>query len=358
MDQVSITDEAAKLASEFTIPHELGFGKILAPVMIVCDYKKGEWGKMTMLPYGPISMDPCSKVLHYGQEIFEGLKAYNSGGQGARLFRPDQNAERFNHSARRMAMPELPTKMFYHAVSSIAQICEHFIPKRSGESLYIRPFMFASEEFLGIRPSQSFKFMVVASPSARYFEEDGLKVFIERKKARACIGGTGNAKTGGNYAASLLSANEALEHGYAQTLWLDARTHSTIEEMSGMNFFAVKQGVLFTPKLHETILAGITRDSLISIALDLGIEVREETMKIEELIQDIKTGKVTELFACGTAVIVTPISLLGEIDGTHYPVTAPKGPVARKLKEHLLGIQEGRIHGPISWSVSCSQTRQ
>ncbi len=351
MSIVKIHPEVKEVLSKFELPEEVGFGKVMAPIMIEADYANGKWGPIELKPYGPITLDPTAKVLHYAQEIFEGLKAYKTDGQGPFLFRPDENAKRFNSSAVRMAMPELPIESFVESCKVITSYCSEFIPPNTGETLYIRPYMFATEESLGIKPSEKFKFLVIASPSGNYFSSGSVTVGIERDAARATPGGMGAAKTGGNYAASLLSANQAIAKNCQQILWLDAVRHERIEEMSGMNFFAVIDGKLVTPALTETILAGITRKSIIEIAAAEGLEVEEKTMLIGDLIEDIKSGKCSEAFACGTAAIITPINALQESDDTQYKLTNPEGPVAAKLRKTLLDVQEGRKEGPNGWVV-------
>jgi branched-chain amino acid aminotransferase len=352
MLQVQI-DPAIKTAIEnFHLPDQLGFGQIMAPVMASCNYENGKWGPLEIMPYGPISMYPNAKVLHYAQEIFEGMKAYKIGNNGPFTFRPEENYLRFNRSAERMAMPHIPKDIFLEATYNVIAYCSEAVPKRSGESLYLRPFMFATEEALGIKPSDKFRFMVIASPSGSYFSAGGLSVLIERSSARAFPGGTGYAKAGGNYAASLLAAIKAKNLGFVQTLWLDGKERRYIEEMSGMNFFAVIDGVLHTPSLNDSILEGITRNSIIRLAHDKKIEVIERKMDIEELIEDIKAQKCAEAFACGTAAIIAPIDFLAEEDGTTYPLKHPSGKLSLEIREELLSIQEGRSKDNHKWVVS------
>ena len=351
MSSIEVTKEALEAVKAFTLPEDIGFGKVMAPVMIESNYDDGNWSKPTMKPYGNISFAPTAKVFHYAQEIFEGLKAYNYGDKGPFLFRPDKNAERFVHSAQRMAIPPVPVEMFIDGVKLLTSYCAKFVPKRTGESLYIRPFVFATEESLGIKPSLKYKFLIIASPSGAYFSSDAVPVYIEREAVRACPGGTGTAKTGGNYAASLLSSTMALERGYMQTLWLDAIEKKYIEEMSGMNFMCVIDGVLTTPELTETILDGITRSSILEFARYLGIKTEERKLTIDEITDAIKSGKCSEAFACGTAAIITPISQLGEKDGTHYELKEGYGPIATKLRKGLLDLQEGRGDDPFGWRI-------
>lgn len=344
--QINISSEAKQAVKNFTIPEELGFGRVMAPVMLEANFENGKWSDMTIVPFGPISMLPTSKVLHYGQEIFEGLKSYRIKGNGPFLFRPDENAKRFNHSAKRMAMPEVPVENFVEAVKVFSKLCSEIIPRRSGESLYLRPFMFSTEEALGIKPSDTFKFMIVASPSGAYFSGGTISVLIERSAVRAAPGGTGNAKTGGNYAAALEAAIETKKLGHDQTLWLDAVTRKNVEEMSGMNFNCIIDGKLVTPALTDSILAGITRKSLLAIAPLLDIQIEEKKLTIDELIEAIKTGRCTEAFACGTAAIITPIHQIAEKDGTVYKLPSAPGPCSTSLRQALLDIQEGRREAP------------
>ncbi len=351
MSSIEITSEALEALKSFKLPKEIGFGKVMAPVMVESNFKEGQWSKPKLLPYGNISMAPTAKVLHYAQEIFEGLKAYKIGGKGPFLFRPDKNASRFELSAKRMAIPPVPIDYFVDGTKTITAYCADFIPTRTGESLYIRPFIFATEESLGIKPSLEYKFLIVASPSGAYFTSESVQVYIERDAARACPGGTGNAKTGGNYAGSLLSAKSALDNGFMQTLWLDAIEKKYIEEMSGMNFMCVIDGVLVTPKLTDTILDGITRSSILDYANYLGIKTDIRKLSIDEVVKAIQSGKCTEAFACGTAAIITPISHLGEKNGTRYVLKESFGAISKKLREGFLDIQEGRGADPLNWRI-------
>ena len=239
--KLKIDDRVPEALGSFKLPDPIGFGTTLAPVMITCDFKDGEWGIPSLVPYGPIHLYPTAKVFHYGQEIFEGMKAYQVDGKGPYLFRPLENHKRFNLSAERMAMPYVPEELFMKAIYELTDKVAPFIPNQSGDSLYLRPFMLATENHLGIAPSREFKFIILASPSACYFKKGKpLSVLIERDHVRAVEGGTGQAKTGGNYAGGLVSAIKAEKLGFAQTLWLDAKKKENCEEMSGMNLFIVK----------------------------------------------------------------------------------------------------------------------
>jgi branched-chain amino acid aminotransferase len=348
--KTDVHPDLKKVLDEFKLPEgDIGFGKVLAPIMAECEYKNGEWQALELKPYAPLSIDPTCKVLHYGQEIFEGMKAYNVDNHGPLLFRPAENLKRFNLSAERMCMPTLPEEIWMDAIIALVRNCSHLVPKNSGESLYIRPFMFASEDHLGIKPSEEFKFIVVASPSGAYFTGGSISVLVEREFVRAAPGGTGTAKTGGNYAASLKSAMKAKKVELNQSLWLDAVERKYIEELSGMNFFAVINKELHTPELNETILEGITRDSIINIARSEGLTVVERKISVEELIEQIKNEECTETFACGTAVILTPIGTFGEENGERYQLKEQFGPVAQLMRKRMLEIQEGRTPDPFNW---------
>lgn len=348
-NMIETTEEAIAGIKAFQLPENLSFGTVMCPIMIEANYKDGQWSPLKCVPYGPLTFDPTSKVLHYAQEIFEGLKAYNCDNLGPFLFRPELNGERFDFSARRMAMPELPKDYFLKAVETITSYSAHLIPQESGASLYIRPFMLATENHLGIKPSEEFKFLVVASPSQAYFKSGSISVLIEREAIRACPGGVGNAKTGGNYAASLQSMIEAKKLGYDQVLWLDALKKQSVEELSGMNFFAVYGDEIVTPTLTTTILDGITRKSVISIAEHLGLKVSQKDIAIDELAQDIKNKKCQEAFSCGTAVIITPINSLGERNGERYELAHDQGNITMKIRQYLLDLQEGRMEDPFKW---------
>ncbi len=348
---MNITQEARDAISKFKLPQEVGFGQVLAPVMASCDYENGKWGDLEIIPYGPIKLYPTAKVFHYAQEIFEGMKAYKADGNGPFLFRPLENFHRFNFSAKRMAIPEISEEVFMGAVNTIVSLCSDFIPEEAGSSLYIRPFIFATEENLGIKPSQKFKFMVVASPSGTYYSAGAMSVLIQREMVRAFPGGTGAAKTGGNYAGSLLSNVEAAKKGYMNSLWLDAKEHTYIEELSGMNFFAVYGNELVTPPVSDTILDGITRKSLIDLAELSGIKVSVRKININELLEDIEQKRCTEAFACGTAAIITPIEYFGDDSGQKYSFEKAPGEMSTQLREMLLDIQEGRRSGPENWVI-------
>ncbi len=346
--EVAIEPGVEQALAGFRLPEKLGFGVVRIPVMYVCDAVDGVWGQGRLKPYGPIELDPSAKVLHYAQEYFEGMKAYKVETPHATLFRPERHAARFATSARRLCMPEVPEEVFMEGVASLTAWAEPYIPGDTCQSLYLRPFVIGTQPNLGLGVSSTNTYIVVASPSEAY-HAGSMRVLVERNDARAAVGGTGAVKTGGNYAASLLSAAKAKTRGFDQSLWLDPMSRTNIEELSGMNFFAVIEGRLYTPKLSGSILPGITRDSLLELARSLGHEVVEATMPIDDLLADIGNGRCSEAFASGTAAVVSPISVVGDADGTEYALPDDPGPVAMSLKEALLGIQEGRQEDPFGW---------
>ncbi len=325
----------------------LGFGTMMMPVMYKATYADGAWQERHVLPYRPIELDPAAKVLHYSQEIFEGMKAYSRGSGAPVLFRPLDNARRMNASAARLSMPMIPEQIFMEGVEVIAGLSKPHIPKGEGCSLYIRPFMIGTEASLQLGASRSCDFYVIASPSQTY-HSGAMRVMIERRECRAALGGTGAVKVGGNYAAALSSAARAARNDFDQSLWLDPEQQFYIEELSGMNVFAVMDGVLHTPELNGSILPGITRDSIIQLARHRGYTVIERRMAIKELIEKIQGGNCSELFACGTAAIITPVSLLGDDRGLalELPVETP---VADELGAALTALQYGTEKDVFGW---------
>jgi branched-chain amino acid aminotransferase len=291
-------------------------------------------------------------VLHYAQEIFEGMKAYPRPGGGASLFRPDANARRFNQSARRMAMPDLPEELFLESVRSLVRAEKDWIPNGDEGALYLRPFMFASEVFLGVKPADEYLYAVIASSVGAYFkgEAPAISLWVTRDYIRAAPGGTGAAKCGGNYAASLVAQAEALRNGCDQVVFLDAIERRWIEELGGMNvFFVFDDGSIQTPPLSGTILAGITRDSLLRLARDMGLTVREEPYSIDQWQADAESGRLTEAFACGTAAVVTSIGSVRGADGGFTIGGQSTGTLTQRLRSALVDIQRGRASDPYGW---------
>ena len=331
-----------------------GFGKLFTDHMVVVEYdaEEGGWHKATLGPREPIALDPAASVLHYAQEIFEGMKAYKQEDGSLALFRPEQNARRFNASARRMAMPELPEDVFLDAIRQLVAKDRDWVPTVEGGALYLRPFMFATEAFLGVRPARQYKFIVIASPVGAYFKGGAkpVKIWVSRNYTRAAPGGTGAAKTGGNYAASLVPQAEGIENGCDQVVFLDAVDKKWIEELGGMNlFFVMDDGSVVTPPLTGTILPGITRDSLIALLRDEGLTVREEPYSIDQWRVDATTGKLLETMACGTAAVVTPVGTVLGPDGEFTIGSGGTGQMTTKVREKLLGIQNGTVEDRHGW---------
>ncbi|WP_253662007.1 branched-chain amino acid aminotransferase [Williamsia maris] len=334
-----------------------GFGNYFTDHMVSIDWDADRgWHDAAVVPYGPISLDPSAMVLHYAQEIFEGLKAYRQADGTIASFRPDANARRLNNSARRLAMPELPEDVFLGALRALLAADHEWVPAAGGEdSLYVRPFMFATEAALGVRPSNSYRYLVIASPAGAYFP-GGVKpvsVWLSSEYVRAAPGGIGDAKTGGNYAASLLAQAQAAEHGCEQVVWLDAVERRFIEEMGGMNlFFVLGSGAdarLVTPELSGSLLPGVTRDSLLALSVDAGIAVEERKVSSEELRKGVASGDITEVFACGTAAVITPVGRVkGDSDDYQIGDGTP-GEVTTALRDTLTGIQRGTFADTHGW---------
>jgi branched-chain amino acid aminotransferase len=329
-----------------------GFGRVFSDHMVTIRYHESQgWHDARVEPRAPIPMDPAAAVLHYAQEIFEGLKAYRTANGGATLFRPIENARRFNQSAERLAMPELPEAVFLEAVDQLVNIDREWIPDGDG-SLYIRPFMFANEIFLGVKPSSDYLFIVIASSVGAYFKTSApaVSVWVSQDYTRAAPGGTGAAKCGGNYASSLLAQAEATKHGCDQVVFLDAVEQRWVEELGGMNiFFVFDDGSMVTPPLGGTILPGITRSSLLTLAKDKGIAVREERYSIQQWKADAASGRLREAFACGTAAVVTPIGTVRGTDGEFTIGNGGSGAKTEELKATLVGIQRGKAADPHGW---------
>ena len=331
-----------------------GFGRVFTDHMVMVPYVEGQgWHDARVTARAPLVLDPATAVFHYAQEIFEGLKAYRMADGGTALFRPDANARRFAASARRMAMPELPTPLFLDAVRRLVDIDRDWMPTVDGGALYLRPFMFANEVFLGVKPSARYLFVIVASAVGNYWKGGArpISLWVSQNYSRAGRGGTGAAKCGGNYAASLIAQAEAIGQGCDQVVFLDAAESRYVEELGGMNiFFAFDDGTLLTPPLDGgTILPGITRDSLLTIARDAGLTVREARYTLDEWRADAASGRLREAFACGTAAVVTSI---GEVRGDFGSFTVGdkrRGPLTERLHRSLTAIQRGEAPDPHGW---------
>lgn len=331
-----------------------GFGKVFTDHMVMIDYDEGEgWHSASLGPCQPIPLHPASSVLHYAQEIFEGMKAYKLSDGGMALFRPDANAKRFNDSARRLAMPEIPEDVFIESVKQVVKADADWFPQVDGGSLYIRPFMFANEHFLGVRPATKYKFIVLLSSAGNYFKSGSPAVSVwVSEYTRAAPGGTGAAKCGGNYAASLVPTGEAFANGHDQVVFLDAAERKWIEELGGMNlFFVFDDGRMITPPLNGTILPGITRDSIMTLAREQGLDVSEQMYSIDQWEADAKSGKLVETFACGTAAVVTAVGKVAGKDGEFTIGSGGPGQMTSRLRERLVGIQRGTVDDKHGWVV-------
>jgi len=330
-----------------------GFGQVATDHMAVVTYTEQDgWHDAKIVPRQAFNLDPAALVLHYAQEIFEGLKAYRLPDGGVTLFRPDANAQRFARSATRMAMPPLPEALFVESLHALVRADADWVPGGAGQSLYLRPFMFASDPMLGIRPGSEYQYCVTASPVAPIFKggDAGVTLWVSDTYVRAAPGGTGAAKCGGNYAAGLAAQQEAAREGCDQVIFLDAVERRWIEELGGMNVcFVMADGSLVTPPLGGTILPGITRDSLLTLARDMGITVREEPYAIDQCHADAESGRLAEAFACGTAAVVTPIV---RVKGRKHSFTVGAGrpgPVTQRLHAALTDIQFGRASDTHGW---------
>jgi branched-chain amino acid aminotransferase len=330
-----------------------GFGKVFTDHMVTIRYSEAEgWHDAKITARAPFTMDSASAVLHYAQEIFEGMKAYRLPDGGAALFRPTANAARFRASAERMAMVPLPEDLFVESVRAIVRQEADWIPDIDGGALYLRPFMIASEVFLGVKPSTEYLYAVIASSVGAYFKggAPAVTLWVSQDYTRAAPGGTGAAKCGGNYAASLIAQAEATRQGCDQVLFLDAVERRWIEELGGMNiFFVFDDGTIQTPPLTGTILPGITRDSLITLARDMGLTVREERYAIDQCRADAASGRLREAFACGTAAVVTPIGTMKLVDGAFDIADGGAGETTCRLRQALIDLQRGVAPDPHGW---------
>lgn len=331
---------------------QLGFGKLFTDRMLLVEWKAGQgWHDARIEPYGPFMLDPSCMVFHYAQEIFEGLKAYKWPDGRIALFRPEMNARRFSQSAERMCMPAVPEELFLDGISKLVSLERDWIPTADGTSLYIRPTMIAVEPALGVHPSNYYYFYAILSPVGAYYAAgfNPVSIMVEDHYVRAVPGGTGEAKTGGNYASSLMAAQVAKKKGFDQVLWLDGREQRYIEEVGAMNMFFAYGKRLVTAALNGSILSGVTRDSVIKLAPTLGYQVEERPIEVNELIADIRAGKVTEAFGSGTAAVISPVGKLGYKGETLQLTGGKVGEITQKMYDTLTGIQTGRIPDTFGW---------
>ncbi|MBN1328349.1 MAG: branched-chain amino acid aminotransferase [Candidatus Heimdallarchaeota archaeon] len=333
---------------------KLGFGKIFTDHMFTMEFKENKWQNAQIKAYGPLSLSPAAMVLHYGQEIFEGMKAFRQEKtKGVSLFRPDKNAKRFAESARRVAMEPVPEEYFLAALHKLVGLEKHWVPNTFGTALYIRPTEIATDPLLGLKSSKDYLFYVILSPVGPYFKEGfkPVKIFVEPEFVRAVKGGIGEAKTGGNYAASLLALRKANEAGCSQVMWLDAIHHKYIEEVGTMNQFFVMDEIIYTAPLEGTILKGVTRESVIHLAKENGYKIKEEQLSIDTILDGIKTGHVTEAFGAGTAASIAPVGELVYQNEKYLINNFKVGHITKELYDLLTGIQYGQIEDPYGWNV-------
>jgi len=342
------TEKVAKSRLSSVDLENLKFGQILSDHMLVADYKDGQWGEPAIVPYGDFTISPAISSLHYGQSIFEGIKAFRYADGRVNIFRPDQNHERFNRSASRMCMPEIPASIFLEGMKQLIALDRDWVPSKDGYSLYIRPFMFATEAALGVHPSDSYRFAIITGPVGVYYSKP-LRLKVENHYSRAAEGGVGFAKSAGNYALSLYPTQLAQEEGFDQLMWTDSRDHQYIEEAGTANLIFRIGDTLITPH-SETILHGITRKTIVEVAQHWGLKVEQRKVKVSELLEGIKKGTVTEAFAAGTAVTLSHISEIGH-EGEIYTLPDPAGrEFSNKVLTFLNDLRYGRVEDEFGWN--------
>jgi len=329
--------------------NNLQFGKVYADHMLQVDYIDGAWQKPEILPYGNISMSPSTTFIHYGQSLFEGIKAYRRADGTVNIFRPIDNWKRFNVSARRMAMAEIPEELFMEGMRQLIALDKSWVPGTNGSSLYIRPFMFATDEFIGVKPAENFRFMIITSPAGAYYSKP-TRIYVQNKYVRAFPGGIGFTKAAGNYGACMLPTLETRKLGYDQILWTDGYTHKNVQEIGTMNVFFVLGDTVVTPDLSEgTILAGVTRDSVIHLLREKGMKVEERSLSIDEIVDHHKKGLLREAFGAGTAAVIAPISELFYNDETYMLPPVETWEVSDWIKKELADIRYGRTPDTHNW---------
>ena len=344
----NIAIEKAKTSKIHEVDFDnLSFGSVYTDHMLVCDYKNGEWEAPKIVPYQPITLDPSAKIFHYGQSIFEGMKAYKDEDGKVFLFRPLENFKRLNKSAERLAIPQLPESFFMDGLHALIQLESDWIPTNAGSSLYIRPFIFASGTGFHASPANEYKFIIACAPSGSYFSRK-VKVLIEETFSRAANGGVGYAKAGGNYAGQFYPTKLAADKGYQQVIWTDDNTHEYIEEAGAMNVFVRINDTLMTAPTNDRILDGITRKSILDIAKDEGIKTEVRKISVHELVEAAKNGSLKEMFGAGTAAVVSPISGFG-YHGEDYELPELKDSYASMLKKRITDIQYNRAEDKFGW---------
>jgi len=348
---MAIRIEKTTAPKEKVSADKLGFGKVFSDHMFMMEYEDGQWKDPRIVPFGNLSLHPASTVFHYGAEIFEGLKAYRRADGGVQLFRPEENIRRMNNSAERMCLPQIDEKLFMEALETLVRIDESWVPSAPGTSLYLRPFLFGNDPFLGVHTVQTAEFLIIASPVGSYYKEglQPVSIMIETEDVRAVRGGTGYAKCGGNYGASFRAGKKAEEKGYSQVLWLDGVERKYIEEVGAMNVMFQIGDEIVTPALTGSILPGVTRKSCIQLLKDEGYNVSERLLSAEELKEACRSGALKEAWGCGTAAVVSPIGHLMMDDEVFTINSNEIGPVTQHLYDTLTGIQWGRIADTRGW---------
>ena len=338
-------------------PNTLKFGKEFSDHMFIMEYETGKgWHDGRIVPYGPLSLDPAASVFHYGQEMFEGMKAYRTPDRRVQLFRPYMNAERTRKTNERMCMPDMDPELFVSAVKAIVDIERDWIPEKAGTSLYIRPFIIADDPFLGVQAANHYKFIIICSPVGPYYDIPGggmapTSIFVEKEYVRAALGGVGFAKVGGNYAGALKAQESAVKRGCAQVLWLDAVEHSYVEEIGAANAFFMIGDEVITAPLLGTILPGVTRASVIELLKKWGVNVSERRLRIEDVVKASEEGTLKEIFATGTAAVISPVKELKFTDSEFIVGNGEIGSLAQRLYDTLYGIQTGTIEDDMGWTV-------
>lgn len=347
---ITITKAEHSKLSEIDFDN-LEFGRKFSDHMFEMVYYDGAWQTAEIKPYAPITFEPSMMALHYGQAIFEGMKAYYSDDSTINLFRPDDHHKRLNNSAKRLCMPEIKESVFLNALEELLKLDFQWVPKKHGRALYIRPVMFASEEYLAAKVSEKYRFYIITSPVAAYYSEgfNPVKLTTTENYVRAAEGGTGEAKAAGNYGGSFLPAKKAQQEGYTQVLWLDAKEHEYVEEVGTMNIFFLFGDTLVTPKLGGTVLPGITRRSVITLAKDWGLSVEERKISIGEVFEGNANGTLTEVFGAGTAAVISPVGLIHHKGNTLSLDQEKIGPFAKKMFDTITGIQYGKSEDTHNW---------
>jgi branched-chain amino acid aminotransferase len=331
----------------------LGFGRFFSDHMLLCEYANDKWGTPRIVPYGPLPLDPGASVLHYGQALFEGMKAFRGEDGKIRIFRPKMNWNRMVQGAARLAMQAPPEDIFMASIKKFTEVEADWVPKAKGTSLYLRPTLIGTEGFLGVRPSTSYLFYIIGSPVGGYYGEgiEAVKIWVEKKYSRSAPGGIGAVKAGGNYASSLLAATEAKKKGFSQVLWLDSSQHRFVEEVGTMNVFFVIDGKVITPALGGTILPGVMRDSALQVLRASGRTVEERQISLDEILMAHERGLLTEVFGTGTAASVSPVGQLGFEERTITINDGRPGPVARELYATLTDVQYSRKEDAMDWTI-------